>query len=219
MADPPAWPLPRFVQLKDFLTPSEHQAMIRWVLQHQANFRPAKIIDDHGPAKSLVDPKLRIGLTARGLGPLRAMLDRRMREALPQIEEAIGSRADATSIELELAAHGDGAHYRPHLDISYGEGRKVVGATPNEDRVLSAVYYFHREPKGFSGGALRLYRFNARPLTGAVDPSDYVDVQPLQNSLVAFPSWVTHEVRTVRCDSNSFEDYRFALNCWFCRKL
>lgn len=50
--------------------------------------------------------------------------------------------------------------------------------------MLSGVYYFYNEPKAFSGGALRLYRFNAKP---AEDPAadSHVDVQPLNNSLVA----------------------------------
>lgn len=214
-----AWPLPPHVQLRDFLPEDERRALLDWATRNEGEFRTAKVINDSGHSKSLVDPELRIGLTTRNLGPFGSTLEKRMRKALPSLEQAIGTTSNATSIELELAAHGDGAHYRPHLDVSYGEGRKIVGAKPDEDRVVSAVYYFYREPKAFSGGALRLYRFNARPITSAVGPNDYVDLEPLQNSLVAFPSWATHEVRRVSCASNSFADFRFALNCWFCRKL
>lgn len=213
------WPLPPYVQLTDFLPAEEHQELLDWVLAQEASFKPAKIINDGSGSKSLLDPQIRIGLTTRKLGPLQPMLERRMREALPTVEQAIGCKSDATAIELELAAHGDGAHYRAHLDISYGEDRKIVGAEPGQDRVVSAVYYFHHEPKAFSGGALRLYRFSARPLTSEVAAADYIDVQPLQNSLVAFPSWVTHEVRTIHCPSGRFLDFRFAINCWFCRKV
>ena len=85
-----------------------------------------------------------------------------------------------------------------------------------QDRLLSAVLYFHREPKGFSGGELRLFRLNVRPDTKPVEVADHLDLMPVRNSLVAFPSWVTHEVRPISCPSNRFEDFRFALNCWFC---
>lgn len=96
---------------------------------------------------------------------------------------------------------------------------RPIGASNGQDRVLSAVYYFYREPKGFSGGALRLYRFGARPAEANGDPSNWVDVEPHRNSLVAFPSFALHEVLNVDCPSGSFENFRFALNCWFCRTL
>lgn len=148
------------------------------------------------------------------------MLEQRLRDALPALQKATGTSGEAPSLELELAAHGEGAHYKAHVDVSYGAGRRPVGAGPGEDRVLSAVYYFYREPKAFSGGELRLFRFDVRP--SAADEAaldDHLDVEPLQNSLVAFAPWVTHEVRHVDCPSGRFADYRFALNCWFCRKL
>ncbi|MES2136851.1 MAG: 2OG-Fe(II) oxygenase [Pseudomonadota bacterium] len=220
MTQRPAWPLPPVARINDFLPRDEHRALLEWVLGNEELFRPSKLIINDGPAmKSLVDPEFRLSMTTRKLGALAPGLEQRMREALPALEQAIGAKTGATSIELELAAHGDGAHYGRHVDMQYGEDRQPVGARPGEDRVLSAVYYFHREPKRFSGGALRLYRFNIRPARGTPTAEDYVDIEPAQNSLVAFAPWVTHEVRPVTCPSQKFEDYRFALNCWFCRKL
>ena len=73
----------------------------------------------------------------------------------------------------------------------------------------SAVYYFHRSPKSFSGGALRLYSFEASEERGT-----FVDIEPTNDTLVFFPSWFPHEVRPVVCPSGRFEDSRFAINCW-----
>ena len=97
--------------------------------------------------------------------------------------------------------------------IPIGPDRTPLGGDPSgtQDRLLSAVYYFHREPKGFSGGQLRLHRFGSNG-----EPGDYVDIEPERNSLVVFPSWTTHEVRTVHCPTGQFADYRFAVNCWLC---
>jgi Rps23 Pro-64 3,4-dihydroxylase Tpa1-like proline 4-hydroxylase len=213
----PEWPLPPYVQLRDFLPSKEHHALLDWALANEASFRPAKIINEG--EKSVIDPELRVALTTRNFGPFQSMLEQRLLNALPALAAGTGTKQDATSIELELAAHGDGGHYAAHLDLSYGKDRVALGAQPGEDRVLSAVYYFYREPKAFTGGELRLYRFGARPKTGPVAEADYVDLEPLQNSIAAFPSWTLHEVRPVHCPGDAFADHRFALNCWFCRKL
>jgi SM-20-related protein len=73
--------------------------------------------------------------------------------------------------------------------------------------VLSGVYYFHAEPKAFTGGALRLYAIGGQG-------ERYVDIEPTHNSLLMFPSWAPHEVMPVRCPSRRFVDSRFAINCW-----
>ena len=85
--------------------------------------------------------------------------------------------------------------------------------------MISAVYYFHVEPKGFTGGELRLYRYGAPAETLGKEPGNHVDIAPINNSLVAFPSWALHEVRPVQCPSDEFREYRFAVNCWYCKVL
>lgn len=183
-------------------------------------FEQATVLGHQAGAQNRVDPAVRIALTAKDLGPVRAQLERRLLETLPQVMAATGAGgAEPKSLELELAAHGDGAHFRRHVDLPLGRGRRPLGAKRGEDRVISAVLYFHKEPKRFSGGVLRLFRFGADHGDAAEDPANYVEVEPLQNSLVVFPSWVAHEVRTVRCPNNQFEHFRFALNCWYCRQL
>jgi Rps23 Pro-64 3,4-dihydroxylase Tpa1-like proline 4-hydroxylase len=102
-------------------------------------------------------------------------------------------------VELELVAHGDGAFYRRHIDTQTATERSHI-------RVLSGVYYFHRQPKRFTGGALRLYAIG--------DPQRFTDIEPTHNTLVVFPAWAPHEVQPVRCPSGQFMDSRFAINCW-----
>ena len=210
-------PLPPFVQLRGFLAEAEHHVLLDWVLAHRQAFEDATITGKGGTA-GRVDPSQRIALTASLPDPMEEQWRARLAAAFDDVAKGIGySGPPPTSFELQLAAHGDGAHYRPHLDIPLGEKRKPLGASPGEDRVLSAVYYFHRQPKGFSGGELRLHRFGADWDRGNADPSTFSDIEPVDNSLVVFPSWAMHEVRPVRCPTQRFEDYRFAVNCWFCR--
>jgi len=110
---------------------------------------------------------------------------------------------EPSTIELELVASNDGAFFKRHIDTF------IRGARTSSDRLLSGVYYFHAEPKAFSGGALRLYPFGREQ-----GESNFAEVQPEQNTLVAFPSWAWHEVLPVSCPSRRFSDSRFNVNCW-----
>jgi len=210
-------PLPPYVQLRGFLSEGDHRELLGWTLDNAQEFAPATV-KGNGGMTGRIDPAQRIALIAPVPDAMIDRLKARINDSFDEIAAAVGySGPTPPSLEIQVAAHGDGAHYKPHLDVPLGEKRTPLGAAPGEDRVLSAVYYFHRQPKGFSGGALRLHRFSADWDRTDADPSSYVDVEPLDNSLVAFPSWAMHEVRPVSCPSGRFEDYRFALNCWFCR--
>lgn len=63
--------------------------------------------------------------------------------------------------KLELVAHGDGAYYITHVDVLNGGYR----ALQTNDRIISAVFYFHRQTKAFSGGELPIY-----PLSKTAEP-------------------------------------------------
>ena len=213
-------PLPPYARMFDFLPESDHRQLLDWALSIADKFRPATVSKGRPKREFRVDPERRIGLTTRKLGPLEPVLRERLLAALPELIAATGTGGPPpSSLELELAAHADGAYYRPHIDIPVGADRQPLGANPGEDRVLSAVYYFYAEPKAFSGGELRLFPFGPTPFGQAPPPANFVDLEPVRNSLVAFPSWVPHEVRPISVPSREFRDYRFALNCWYCRAI
>ena len=213
-------PLPPHAQLFDAFPAGLHNALLDWALANEHRFAAAKITSGRDGADGRIDPGFRIAATLRDLGPCEPEVREHMLAHLPRLLSATGtSGPQPVSLELELAAHGDGAHYEAHLDVPVGPGRVAVGAGAHEDRVLSAVYYFHRRPQRFEGGALRLYRFGANPQAMPIADGDWIDLEPIDNSLVAFPSWAVHAVRPVSCPTRAFADSRFALNCWFCREL
>lgn len=204
-------PLPPSHQFRGFLDESERAALLDWALSNRDRFRTARL------RGKVVDPTVRIAEKLGDLGPLAAVIERRVFERLDEIFRHSGTRPFRPDhVELELAAHGDGAFFKAHTDIPVGPGRAPLGGdgTGRHDRLVSAVYYFHREPKGFSGGALRLYRFGDKDCE-----ADFAEYQPEQNSLLVFPSWARHEVRPVSCPGGAFEDYRFAVNIWLCSVL
>ena len=205
--------MPPHGRIRDLLTEPERRALLDWAISHAAEFKPAKIY--RRTEGESVDPRTRIALKLRNLGPHADVLSDRLMAVFPQISAAVGYRgSDDLSIEFELNAYGEGAHFAPHIDIPIGS---VTDGGLGQDRIISAVYYFHNEPKAFSGGALRIYRFGVE--SDRARQSDVIELEPVQNSLVVFPSWTVHAVDTVHCTSDRFSDFRFALNCWFCRRL
>ncbi len=209
-------PLPQYARVLDFLAETEVVRLFDWTIATAGHFQPATV----GEGKSRLDSRRRIALTSAKLGPLEALLRERLLFVLPELMAATGTNGPLpTSLELQLAAHGDGAFYGPHLDMPVGASRTAASGDRREDRVLSAVYYFHAEPQRFSGGQLRLFRFGQVPKVQESQNARHVDIEPARNSLVAFPSWVPHEVRAIRVPSGAFRDYRFGLNCWYCRAI
>jgi len=166
------------------------------------SFMPSRI----GSAETArLDPGHRISQVTREIGPLAATFRGRIRRSVPAALDAIGMR-DFTvgEIELEMAAHGDGAFFASHVDTQLASSHSDRGP-----RMLSAVYYFHTLPRRFSGGALRLHAYHSDP-----GPDGHVDIEPVHDRLIVFPSSARHEVLRVVCPGIGFDDWRFALNCW-----
>ena len=186
---------------RDFLPIDEHRAILDWALANRECFAPSLV----GNGKLRAD--FRSSATATGTDyPWKEPFRQRVFDAVPQLTCALGVAAFAVEkIQLSLIAYNDGDFYREHVDTE--PSRHHADTDRVGDRVLSAVYYFHREPKAYSGGALRLHAFNPAS-------TRFVDVAPEQNSLIAFASFARHEVRPVICPSRRFEDSRFAINCW-----
>lgn len=204
-------PMPPWHRYSGFLAEHEREGLLRWTLNQRERFKPSTVIG------GIVNPDRRVSEKTGKLGPFREIFERKIGALLDDLFRRTGTRPfEPEYYELELVAHGDGAHFKPHTDIPFGPGRKPLGGDKSgtQDRLLSGVYYFHRAPKAFSGGALRLYRFG-----GSEAPDDWVDVEPEQNSLVVFPTWATHEVLPISCPSKDFADSRFAVNVWLCRTL
>ena len=197
---------PYLVQ-RDFLSVGERAALLAWALGNEGRFAPA------GVGGVGVNGAVRRSVSLRDLGPSAVVLKARLKDRAAGFVETLQTTPFAVShVELELVAHNDGAFYSRHLDTSTGD---VAG---HGQRVLSGVYYFHREPRGFSGGCLRLHAIRGLATDvasddGALDAGS-VDVAPDQNTLVVFPSWAPHEVMAVRCPSGAFADSRFAVNGW-----
>jgi predicted 2-oxoglutarate/Fe(II)-dependent dioxygenase YbiX len=187
------------------LLASDHEALRQWVLDRAAMLAPSLT----GPKdKPGVRSHIRNSLTLppAELKPWYPLLRERIAERIPAMCAMFGvAPREIGPMEFEAVVYRDGAYYRRHIDTRTNPDP----AHRLQPRILSAVYYFHAEPRGFEGGALRLYP--------ALSKEHYLDIDPQANALLVFPSWAPHEVMPVACASDAWVDARLAVNCWIQR--
>lgn len=190
------------VLLDDFLPAAVHQGLLAHTLNVN-DFALGRVVAD---GQTDYRPDARKGhLSDDRLGPHLPAFRTALHRAFGAIYPALGMAAfDLAEIEIRLAAHTDGDFFSPHRDTLTGSDRRFT----MRDRMITAVYYFHQQPRAFAGGELRIYPFNATaPLL----------VEPRDNRLVAFPSFMLHEVLPVTVPGGGFANSRFSVSCWYDR--
>jgi SM-20-related protein len=175
------------------------ERLLTHAIGEQARSHPGKVIG--GPSgRALVDPDVRKVTVVHGSGEIETAVARLVDGWLPNVRASLGMRpAVPGAIEVSIVAYGDGGRYVRHIDTYTG------AAASGPPREITFVGYFFREPRGFTGGALRLFDIHGR---------DHVDIEPTCGLVTAFPSWLPHEVLPVACPTGDFADSRFAVNMW-----
>ncbi len=201
----PASPLT--VQIDDFLTPGENEALLAYALENEGNFEVSTVTSDEEDYR-----KSRV-LFSIGDSKWRRIFETRLKLHLPHIVSTLNVlEFGLGDCEIQLTASNDGDYFKPHPDT--GEDKDGTSG-----RELTYVYYLHRTPKPYSGGGLVLYDGEPGNCAGACDRGQAAtSVQPQNNSLIAFDSSRWHEVDMVRCPSGAFADSRFTVNGWLKRK-
>jgi len=188
--------------IRGFLGDELVEQLLQYAQDRERAFTPTRV-GSTGMRKVAED--VRISLVLHDLGPWRDVLEERFRAVMDDAAHALGlGSIDLAVMELELVAHGDGAFYKRHVDTS------TMQINARSDRVLTGVYYFHRLPRAFDGGELRLHSIAPVEQGGR-----FVDIAPERDMLLLFPSWAPHEVRPISCPSGVFTQSRFAINCWY----
>ena len=77
-------------------------------------------------------------------------------------------------------------------------------------RVIDYVCYLHRRPRSCSGGDLLL--------PDGLVASTLTRIEPLDDSIVLFPSRCVHEVTVVECDPGGFGAGRFSVDGASCKR-
>lgn len=188
--------------IDDFLPNKLHQAMLAHALQVD-DFAPGKVVAN---GQTTYQPDSRKGqLSNDRLGPYLPAFRAALSAQFEPICRGLGMAPfELATIEIRLAAHTDGDYFKPHRDTLTGAERSLTA----HDRMITAVYYFHRQPKAFSGGELQLHPFG---------PGEALKIEPRSNRLAVFPAFLLHEVLPVSVPSGEFADSRLSVSCWFDR--
>jgi SM-20-related protein len=195
-----------YVRITDFLAPEDHQRLLQSALAWEEEFQESGVVGADG--KKEVDHHSRKSRTlqSKRLEELWELFEGPLRAMLPAVRQQLGIPwFHLGKIERQLTAHGRGGFFVPHVD---------TGDSRVEGRRISCVYYFHRQPKPFRGGELKLYDLWITP-TGSTGAGTYTMLEPTDNSLVFFPSDAFHEVCLVEPESDAFADSRFTVTIWF----
>jgi SM-20-related protein len=187
-----------YIQIENFLDQPTYDTILDYALTSAADFVPTgpvtntELYKDYRRSSVIFYPK---------------NIDRivtKITDLLPQILPTLGLEAFPVSkIETQLTAHNDDNYYKIHNDN---------GSPETATRRLTYVYYFYQTPQPFTGGELTLYD-STDAFTIDQNTSRQV-IQPLNNSIVIFPSQFMHEVLPVSCPSQKFSDSRFTINGW-----
>lgn len=197
---------PQYGIIRDLLGCKMIEDLLKYAQLKQPFFDDATV----GYSESTrIDKSIRISNVLRNIDDLRSQFESKLMEIMPIIFEKLKNKPFIPDkFEMEMVAHGDGAFFSRHIDTV------IQPKISKSRRVVSAVYYFHAMPKAFSGGALRLHSLDLNGQHGS-----FVDLDPIFDTLVFFPSWFPHEVLPIICPSKRFIDSRFAINIWIHERL
>ncbi|WP_370584651.1 2OG-Fe(II) oxygenase [Oculatella sp. LEGE 06141] len=189
-----------FVQLDNFLTAEQQKQLIHYTLQQEGNFVATNT--------STGEREYRKSVVLHTFPEYSELISQRIKEVLPYVLTRLSMPTfSIAQIEAQLTGHNDGQYYRVHNDN---------GSPETATRELTYVYYFHREPKSFSGGELIIYDSKIEN-NYYVQADSFKTIEPRNNSIVFFPSYYMHEVLPIQCPSRTFADSRFTINGWIRR--
>jgi SM-20-related protein len=195
------------VVLDEFLAPQELEELTRYTLEHEADFSASEVISPTADG-GIVNYEHRRSLVLMDLAHHQDLILARIKSVLPQVLEKLGMEEfSIAGVEAQVTASNEGDFFHFHSDN---------GSDRVASRYLTFVYFFHREPRQFEGGELRIH--DARLEEGSyVSEGSYQTIVPQQNQIVFFPCELMHEITAVNCASQLFADSRFTLNGWLRR--
>jgi Rps23 Pro-64 3,4-dihydroxylase Tpa1-like proline 4-hydroxylase len=195
------------VVLDEFLAPQELEKLTGYALEHEADFTASEVVSPSADG-GIVNYEHRRSLVLMDLAHHQDLILARIKSVLPQVLEKLGmEELSIGGVEAQVTASNDGDFFHFHSDN--GSDRVAL-------RHLTFVYFFHREPRQFEGGELRIH--DARLEEGTyISAGSYQTIVPQQNQIVFFPCELMHEITSVNCASQLFADSRFTLNGWLRR--
>jgi SM-20-related protein len=195
------------VVFEEFLVPAELEALMSYTLEHEADFQVSEVLSPGVTGGTVNHEHRRSRVLTDAGAQVNPLLDR-VKACLPRVLPKLGLGSfPIAHQEAQITASNQGDFFRWHSDNAQEE---------IATREITFVYFFHREPKRFHGGELRIY--DSLHLNGTYVPTtSYRAIVPRQNQIVFFRSSLAHEITPVECPTGAFGDSRFTVNGWFHR--
>jgi len=196
----------RFAILEEFLDHQVAEQLTHFVIERERDFTPSGVLhsDSRMPTISVEHRRSRVLSDLRGF---RSIFLQRLQTALPSILLQFQIPPfPISAVDIQITATNDGEFFRPHTDSGPG---------PVARRTISYTYFFHQEPRRFTGGELCLYSYWRREKIVTAGCTNRI--LPKRNMIVFFPSDILHEIASVSCPSRQFRDSRFNVNGWIHR--
>jgi Rps23 Pro-64 3,4-dihydroxylase Tpa1-like proline 4-hydroxylase len=204
IADRPSVLPARSVVLDEFLAPQELEELMCFALEHESEFSASLVVTPSAES-GVVNYEHRRSRVLMDLAQHEDVMLSRIKSVLPMVLDKLGMEEFAiTGVEAQVTASNDGDFFHFHSDN---------GSDRVRSRHLTFVYFFHREPRQFEGGELRIHDAHLKEGVYVSDDS-YQAIVPRQNQIVFFPCELLHEITPVTCASQRFADSRFTLNGW-----
>jgi len=195
----PGYQTAPFVRIEGFLNQEEHNHLLNFLTQKRKAFRSSEVAVQDYP-----NPRSSLVLYEPDLAEIQAFFTTRVHAQLPHVFPRLGLEPFTPGrTEMQMVSHLDGDYYTLHRDSR--------DLDVYRDRRLSYVYYFHKEPATFQGGDLLLYDTDEQNDRCS---QVFTALEPVNNSIVFFPSHYYHEVTPVSSTSLDLIHCRNALNGW-----
>jgi Rps23 Pro-64 3,4-dihydroxylase Tpa1-like proline 4-hydroxylase len=190
-----------FVTVNDFLPASFHETLVPFTISMEGELTPAMVGNDQ------YAPDRRESLELRDASEVQARFAKHVRQFLVEISGRLHVPSfQLGRLEAKLRVYLDGHFFRLHMD-------NPSNSPTSCNRQISYVYFYHRMPRGYTGGDLLL--FDTDLAANQFTTSGFTRIQPVDNSIVFFPSGVYHSVVPVTCTSKRIADSRFVINGHF----
>ncbi|NJK61569.1 MAG: hypothetical protein HC921_01780 [Synechococcaceae cyanobacterium SM2_3_1] len=190
-----------WIQLKNFLSSEQVQQLLDFINNAQPGFVPTALVKE-STTTAIYHRKSKYSTPS---SEFKSIIVSAIHQVFDEVTQQLSIPTFLIDeIEAEVTSHNDGDFYKAHTD----DGPPSVAS-----RILTYVYYFHRQPKAFTGGALKIYDTQSF-LDSPVKGGRSVTIEPYHNSIVFFPSYFIHEVLPIQCPSREFMDSRFTINGW-----
>lgn len=186
-----------FVIIRNALPPDLHASLLPFVLATKPeDFAPSLV------GMNTYRPEFRTSLCVEHADSLLAAFVDHVTPMFGALPERLALPPfEIVYVERRMRAYRDGHFFDVHADDKNEATR---------GRLVSYVYFFHREPRAYSGGDLILFDTDIDEQKPSM--TSFTRIVPRDNMLLLFPSAYFHAVVPVRCASGDIADSRFVIN-------